>query len=182
MRIWTILILLPLSAVQADTVDDFWSNLQDLCGKAFEGSLIASPDGDMVGETLVMHVRECSDEEIRIPFHVGHNRSRTWVLTREGERIRLKHDHRLRDGTPESITMYGGLSPNRGSANAQIFPAGDMTVAQLPDNYPNVWVMEVYPEDRFVYYVRRQVTERYYHVEFDLTEPVDTPPAPWGWE
>ena len=173
--------LLALSQVQAGTVDEFWSKLEGLCGQAFEGKLIASPDGDMEGEELIMHVRECSDKEIRIPFHVGHNRSRTWVLTREGERIRLKHDHRLRDGTPEAVTMYGGLSPNPGSANAQIFPAGDRTVAQLPDNYPNVWVMEVHPGDRFVYYVRRQVTDRYYHVEFDLTDSVDTPPPPWGW-
>ena len=29
-----------------------------------------------------MHVRDCSERELRIPFHVGDDRSRTWVVTR----------------------------------------------------------------------------------------------------
>ncbi len=166
----------------ADPAEAFWYKLQALCGKAFEGELKASPEGDMAGERLVMHVRECGSEHIRIPFLVGENRSRTWVLTRQGERIELRHDHRDRDGEPEAVTQYGGVSPNRGSANAQIFPADDRTLDILPDNYPNVWVMEVHPGETFVYYVRRLVTERYYHVEFDLSQPVELPPAPWGWQ
>lgn len=174
---------LSLSApAAAGTVDEYWSNLQGLCSQAFEGRLLASPDGHMAGERLLMHVRDCGEERIRIPFMVGDNLSRTWVLTRIGERIELRHDHRGPDGQPETVTMYGGLSPNRGSANAQIFPADDRTLDSLPDNYPNVWLMEVHPGERFVYYVRRQATERYYHVEFDLSAPVDAPPAPWGWE
>ena len=174
--------LMVAGSVSAETVDAFWSKLDGLCGMAFEGRLLASPEGHMAGDRLLMHVRECSEERIRIPFVVGDNRSRTWVLTRVGDRIELRHDHRNPDGSPEAVTLYGGLSPNRGSANAQIFPADDQTLDSLPDNYPNVWLMEVHPGDKFIYYVRRQATERYYHVEFDLTEPVDPPPAPWGWE
>jgi hypothetical protein len=167
---------------RAETVDQFWANLTGLCGQAFAGTLIASPDGHMENEPLLMHVRECGTERIRIPFVVGDNLSRTWVLTRIGERVELRHDHRDSDGRPEEVTMYGGLSPNRGSANAQIFPADDRTLDSLPDNYPNVWLMEIHLGDSFTYYVRRQATERYYHVEFDLTEPVSPPPAPWGWD
>ncbi|TVQ27730.1 MAG: hypothetical protein EA370_17630, partial [Wenzhouxiangella sp.] len=63
-----------------------------------------------------------------------------------------------------------------------IFPADDQTLDTSPDNYPNVWLMEVHPGEKFIYYVRRQATERYYHVEFDLREPVDPPPPPWGWK
>src|SRR5690554_2453403 len=181
-RKWMLLtgLLLPVM-VSAGPADQFWSNLESLCGKAFEGRLLASPDGDMGGEQLRMHVRDCAPERIRIPFVVGDDLSRTWVLTRMEGRIELRHDHRLRDGRPEEITMYGGVSPNRGSANAQIFPADDRTLDSLPDSYPNVWLMEVHPGKRFVYYVRRQATDRYYHVEFDLAEPIDPPPPPWGW-
>ena len=168
--------------VQASPADEFWTNLKSLCGQAFEGTLIASPDGDMEGERLIMHVRDCNSDQVRIPFVVGDNLSRTWVLARMGGRIMLRHDHRDRDGEPEAITQYGGISPNYGSANAQIFPADDFTLDRMPDNYPNVWVMEVYPGEKFVYYVRRLVTDRHYHVEFDLSEPVEPPPAPWGWE
>lgn len=182
MKITVISFVFLMNAAYAGTVDGFWANLEQLCGKAYAGTLIASPDGDMQGEKLVMHVRECGDEQIRIPFMVADNRSRTWVLTRQGERVELRHDHRDSDGNPEKVTMYGGLSPNRGSSNAQIFPADDRTLDNLPDNYPNVWLMEVHPGEKFIYYVRRLATERYYHVEFDLTESVEPPPAPWGWE
>jgi hypothetical protein len=169
------------AAVQAAPADEYWSKLKSLCGQAFEGTLMGSPDGDMEGERLVMHVRDCNSDQIRIPFVVGDNLSRTWVLARLGGRIMLRHDHRDRDGKPEEITQYGGISPNYGSANAQIFPADDFTLDRMPDNYPNVWVMEVHPGEKFVYYVRRLVTDRHYHVEFDLSQPVEPPPAPWGW-
>lgn len=176
------LLLLPGLAWAETTTDAYWAKLQAVCGQAFEGRLIASPAGDMAGERLLMHVRECQQERIRIPFLVGDNLSRTWVLTRIDDRIELRHDHRDVEGEPEAVTMYGGLSPNRGSANAQIFPADDRTLDILPDNYPNVWLMEIHPGEKFVYYVRRQATDRYYHVEFDLSESVEAPPAPWGWE
>lgn len=182
----TVLMTLPAVVLASETVDGYWAKLEQLCGQAFEGRLLASPEGHMEGERLLMHVRECSDQRIRIPFVVGENLSRTWVLTRTevdgAARIELRHDHRNPDGTPEDVTLYGGPSPNRGSANAQIFPADDQTLDSLPDNYPNVWMMEVHPGEKFTYYVRRQATDRYYHVEFDLSRPVEPPPAPWGWE
>mgnify|MGYP002652099858 CR=1 FL=1 len=65
-------------------------------------------DADWRSETLVMHIRECSETEIRIPIHVGENRSRTWVATRQGEGLRLKHDHRHEDGSEDVLTQYGG--------------------------------------------------------------------------
>jgi hypothetical protein len=180
---WSVLLvfLSPLSQAET-TVDAFWANLEQLCGQAFEGRLIASPEGHMAGDRLVMHVRDCQAERIRIPFVVGDNLSRTWVLRRVDGRVELRHDHRHPDGSPETVTQYGGLAPNRGSAHAQIFPADDRTLDSLPDNYPNVWLMEVHPGEKFVYYVRRQATDRYYHVEFDLGQPVEAPPAPWGWK
>ena len=53
------------------------------CGQAYEGRVLGDDprDEDWRSETLVMHIRECSDDEIRIPLHVGENRSRTWVVT-----------------------------------------------------------------------------------------------------
>lgn len=56
------------------------------CGQAFEGRLAANepadPNDPFVGQRLVMHVRQCSDDELMIPFHVGEDRSRTWIITR----------------------------------------------------------------------------------------------------
>src|SRR5687768_12421813 len=77
--------------------DRFFGALASLCGKAFEGRIASPPveaDSAFAGKRLVMHVRGCTDDELRIPFHVGEDRSRTWVVTRSGTGLRLKHDHR----------------------------------------------------------------------------------------
>ncbi|QYO68371.1 hypothetical protein [Leptolyngbya sp. 7M] len=95
-------------------LDVFWRHLSSLCGKAFEGAIIedTSNSPDFAGKRLVMHVRSCEENRIRIPFFVGEDRSRTWVLTRKGDRLELKHDHRKMDGKPDTVTMYGGTSTN----------------------------------------------------------------------
>ena len=63
----------------ATPLDDFWTDLQALCGNAYAGELITEPEGEagFAGQALAMHVRECGDGRIRIPFFVGEDRSRT---------------------------------------------------------------------------------------------------------
>src|SRR5690606_38311406 len=68
-----------------DAQDAFFANLQALCGQAFAGSVEvdvpAAPGNDaFAGKPLVMHERECDGDTVRIPFHVGDDRSRTWVV------------------------------------------------------------------------------------------------------
>ena len=95
------------SVVPNEPADAFMASLQSLCGKAFEGRVVtADPaDASFSGKRLVMHVRECSPGELRIPFHVGEDRSRTWIVTRTASGLRLKHDHRHADGSPDELTM-----------------------------------------------------------------------------
>jgi hypothetical protein len=164
--------------------DQFWTNLQAYCGQAFEGEVteIGGIDPEDFAGPLVMHVRECFDDEIRIPFHVGDNHSRTWILTRTDEGLRLKHDHRHEDGTEEELTQYGGDTTEPGTATTQRFPVDDFTVEMLPEAATNVWTMEVVPGDYFAYQLVREGTDRHLRVEFDLTEEVPTPPTPWGWD
>jgi hypothetical protein len=166
--------------------DIFFSRLTALCGQAFEGRIASPPveaDAAFAGKRLVMHVRGCSADEIRIPFHVGADRSRTWVISRTPAGLRLKHDHRHEDGTEDKLTQYGGDSSSEGGAERQSFPADaftkDMFVRQnLPQSVPNVWALEVHPARLFAYELRRP--GRFFRVEFDLTRPVAAPPAPWG--
>lgn len=169
-------------AVETDPQTAFWSALTELCGQAFEGEVTESspPDTLYSSRTLVMHVRECSDDVIRIPFHVGDDRSRTWVLTRIDAGLRLKHDHRHEDGSEDAITQYGGDTAEQGSATEQSFPADAETAALLPAAATNVWTVEVVPGSRFAYALRREGTDRRFRAEFDLTQPVTPPPAPWG--
>lgn len=169
----------------ASPQDTFFANLSALCGQAFAGSVLTTDaaDAQFAGQPLVMHVRECSADVIRVPFHVGENRSRTWVVTRTGAGLRLKHDHRHEDGSEDAVTQYGGDTANAGAAERQEFPADafsrEMFVANnIPASVENVWAMEVHPGRTFAYELRRP--NRHFRVEFDLTRPVPAPPAPWG--
>jgi hypothetical protein len=171
----------PVAAPQ----DRFFAALASLCGRAFEGR-IASPavesDAAFAGKRLAMHVRGCTQDEIRIPFHVGEDRSRTWVVTRTGAGLRLKHDHRHADGSEDKLTQYGGDTVGEGSAQRQEFPADAFSKAlfereNIPASTTNVWAMEA--DGRvFAYELRRP--GRFFRVEFDLARPVTPPPAPWG--
>lgn len=164
--------------------DVFFSRLADICGRAFAGEVIHSSPTDtaFVGQDMVMHVRECRDDEVRIPFHVGQDRSRTWVVTRTEEGLRLKHDHRHEDGSEDDLTQYGGDTRGDGTDTAQEFYADDYTAELLPAAATNIWTMEIHPDSLFAYQLRREADDRRFRVEFDLTREVDVPPAPWGHE
>lgn len=162
--------------------DQFWAALQAICGNAYEGSLVRPQpvDSAFAGQTLTMHVRSCSDTEIRIPFHVGEDRSRTWVLTRTSNGLRLKHDHRHEDGSEDAITQYGGDTAGPGTITVQEFPADAHTASLIPAAARNVWTVEVIPGRTYTYALRREGTDRRFRVEFDLTRTVPAPPPPWG--
>jgi len=160
----------------------FWKSLQDLCGKSFEGTLILPENDEQFGgKKLVMHLRACSDTEIKIPFFVGDDRSRTWVLSYKDDRISLKHDHRHEDGSEDEITMYGGTTTNSGQATIQIFPADEETTDLIPAASTNVWWLTL-DGTEFTYNLRRLGTPRVFRVRFDLTKTIETPEAPWGWK
>jgi hypothetical protein len=177
----------PDAAIAADATaqDEWWARLQALCGQAFAGEMVnynEETDQGWLNRDVIMHVRECSPDEIRIPLHVGENRSRTWVLTRTTDGIRLKHDHRYPDGREEASSQYGGHTVAMGTAYRQEFPAGDYSRELFlsqdhPDGVHNVWAMEIYPGERFAYHLTR--FNRDFRAEFDLTNPVAAPPPPW---
>ncbi|MDP1889812.1 MAG: hypothetical protein Q8K55_02870, partial [Gemmatimonadaceae bacterium] len=149
----------------ASEADRFFANVAGLCGKAFAGRVVANEPTPTAadpyeGKPLVVHVRRCSTDRLELPFHVGDDRSRTWVLTRVGGAISLKHDHRHRDGTSDSLTMYGGVTSKPGTAVRQEFPADAeskdlFTRLNLTVSLPNVWAMEIEPGRRFVYELAR---------------------------
>ena len=167
------------AAGEVATADAFLANLAGLCGKAFSGS---ATFGDTEGfEDLVMHVRECRDGEILIPLHAGENRSRTWIITRTPGGLRLKHDHRLEDGSDDPVTWYGGDTATPGTALSQSFPADAETAALIPAAATNEWSLTLEPGVRFIYHLTRNGAPRA-TFEFDLTREVPAPPAPWGYE
>jgi hypothetical protein len=153
--------------------DAFFERVSRLCGQRFSGRMVtADPaDAELAQQPLVMHVRDCEAREIRIPFHVGADQSRTWVLTRTAEGLRLKHDHRHEDGTEDALSQYGGDSVAPGTAGRQEFPADAFSKElfqnnAIPASAENVWALEVEPGKVFAYELRRP--NRHFRVEFDL--------------
>ena len=190
MRNFMILTALALSGCAATSLPHdpqrlFFDRLGALCGKAYAGRVVTSDaaDRDMASQRLVMHVRACSNEEIRIPFHVGEDRSRTWVISRTATGLRLKHDHRHADGSEDALTQYGGDTAAAGTPERQEFPADrhsrDLFVREnIAVSTTNVWAVEIDPGRTFAYELRRP--GRHFRAEFDLTSPVATPPPAWG--
>lgn len=173
------------AAPTASPQDQFFANLRALCGQSFEGRVVTTDaaDASFASERLVMQVRECSDSEIRVPFHVGDNRSRTWVIARTESGLRLKHDHRHEDGSEDTLTQYGGDTTSEGTNERQEFPADRFSQTlfvtnSIPQSVTNVWAVEVHPGRMFAYELRRP--NRHFRVEFDLAQPVAAPPPPWG--
>lgn len=176
----------PLSTKdEPEARDVFMARLILLCGRAFAGRVVTTDTADatFAGKPLVMHVASCARGQVRIPFHVGEDRSRIWVFTRTASGLRLKHDHRHEDGASDKLTMYGGDTVGPGTATRQEFPVDAESIAlfraqNAERSVTNVWAVEA-GANVFAYELRRP--GRHFRVEFDLTRPVDAPPLPWGW-
>lgn len=186
---WLTVLALCAAGARGDTLSPaqgLFKHLSKHCGEAYAGVIErnepADPADPFVGKSLVMHVRDCKPRELRIPFHAGDDHSRTWVLTQVGSGLRLKHDHRHADGRPDALTRYGGQTVANGSALRQEFPADAESQALFeaegrPAAKANVWALEL-DGASFVYELRRP--GRLFRVRFDLTQPVPSPPPPWG--
>ena len=164
-------------------VDQFWQQLKQHCGKTYEGTVTsgATTNDGFSGKRLVMHVLSCEENQLLIPFNVGENRSRTWILTKANDRIELKHDHRHEDGTNDAVTMYGGTTTNSGLPGIAVFPADQMTATTIPAAATNVWWITI-NNTTFTYNLRRIGSDRLFTVTFDITKPVEKPLPSWGWE
>lgn len=177
------LLVIPINFFAQKTPSElFWKQLETHCGKSYEGEIVAggAPDDGFTGKKLVMHVRSCKRNEIKIPFFVGDDKSRTWVLHKNGDKIlSLKHDHRKTDGTEEKVTQYGGISSNVGLENLQMFPADAYTAYILPKAATNIWWLTIDGES-FTYNLRRIGSDRLFTVRFDLKQAIENPGPPWG--
>jgi len=190
---WLILSLIVASSstfakqaplVSIPTHDAFFSSIAKHCGKAFGGKVTVDNQPSPAFEArLVMFVRKCDQAELQIPFYVGDDASRTWIIKKTGSGLSLKHDHRHKDGTNDPVTMYGGHTQGAGYNQIQSFPVDqyskELFVKQgLPQSISNTWQIYIYP-DTFSYRLVREGRE--FRVDFDLTKPISLPAAPWGY-
>lgn len=178
--------------------DLFFERIGLLCNKAYEGKLASDEevDADFFGKPMIMHVALCDKDKVEIPFHIGQdgdewNRSRTWVIFRTNNGLRLKHQHRHEDGSLDDVTNYGGDTAAEGTADRQEFPVDAESIVSFKANdlegsVTNIWAVEITPpgqsDAKFAYELRRPEgpNKRFFRVEFNLSQPVEIPPPAWG--
>ena len=134
----------------------FFDTLSTFCGAKFEGKSMFPPD-DAPGNAfarkkLVANIVSCTADEIRVPFIVGEDRSRTWIIKRTSTGLELLHDHRHADGQPDAVTMYGGPSVDAGTSTAQSFSSSPHTHVVFPGSETNIWTISVAPDGSALIY------------------------------
>jgi hypothetical protein len=142
----------------------FFSTLSSLCGQRFEGLMTFPLEGQdsFSGKTLVAQFASCTEKQVTIPFAVGDDRSRTWIVSRLDNGLQLKHDHRHKDGTPDDINLYGGLTKNLGTMLSQSFHADAHTATIIPAASTNVWTMSFNKDySELTYHLERHQQDRF---------------------
>ncbi|RJG15529.1 hypothetical protein [Massilia cavernae] len=169
-----------LAHAQADAGAAFFAGLGALCGSYFEGASVypRDPGDPFAGKKLVAHVASCTANEIRIPFTVGEDKSRTWIIRKTPAGLELKHDHRHEDGTPDAQTMYGGLAGGQGTALAQSFHADAYTAALIPAAATNVWTISLAADGRAMAYNLERGGKPRFRAELALRASPPPPSAP----
>jgi hypothetical protein len=167
----------------------FMHALQPYCGQAYAAQIVQdsapSPAWD---HPLVVHIRDCEQSVIRMPLHVGDDRSRTWVLTQHSEHIDFQHIHLHEDGSPDAVSPYGGQTVEEGSATRQSFPADEASKALFIANgldvsVNNTWTIFLsgdLPDSQMMHYQLSR-PGRLFEVQVDLSQPVPLPPPAWGY-
>lgn len=144
--------------------DRFFARLGALCGARFEGAMTFPVQGQdaFAGKVLVANVASCTDDEIRVSFAVGEDRSRTWIFSRLVDGLLLKHDHRHADGSPDAITMYGGMAIAGSTPTVHSFKADAETARLIPAAATNVWTVSLSADGTtLTYHLERNAKPRF---------------------
>lgn len=172
---YLLLILLSfLCSIDLLAQHSFLEQLKPFCGMRYQGRVVF-PEGDkdpFSGKDLIIYFSNCGEEEVRIPFKVGDDASRTWVLTRDKKGLLLKHDHRHEDGTPDEITQYGGYASANGTALIQHFPADAFTAKLIPAAAINEWTLALSEDRKTLSYILKRDGALRFRADFDLSKPL----------
>ena len=156
--------VISTSVIAETSAEQFFATLKSLCGEEFIGETIypQDPNHDFANKELVMTVSVCDKNQVKIPFRVGKDTSRTWIFTLSDKGLLFKHDHRYKDGTPHKITNYGGWANKEGNALSQSFPADKETHLLVPEGKTNIWNVSYEPKTKvFTYFLTRHGKPRY---------------------
>ena len=176
----------PVEIAESNPQQAFMAAFAPFCGQAFSATIVEddapSPAWD---HPLVVHVRDCESNVVRMPLHVGDDHSRTWELTLHADHIDFQHYHRYPDGKLDATSPYGGQTVAAGTATAQAFPVDEASKGRFMANglevsTTNTWSIRFLDANTMAYQLSRP--GRLFEVHVDLRTPVDLPPPAWGYE
>ncbi len=142
----------------------FFHALSAYCGKTLTGKTTFpnDPNHDFANKALVLNFASCKENKIKVPFAVGNDHSRTWIITLNEGKLSLKHDHRHKDGSPDEVTNYGGTANTQGTKWQQHFPADEFTTLLIPAAATNIWTLTINLETKTLTYgLTRHGKDRY---------------------
>lgn len=76
----TLFVLLGHAAIAQKAEKEFLKTLNTFCGQSFAGKAIFPEEekNPFKGQALKITFATCTSKEVRIPFQVGEDKSRTW--------------------------------------------------------------------------------------------------------
>lgn len=170
------ILLFLISCTEKENIHgNFLTSYSDYCGHAYEGETTLADIGGgeaFEGVRLLMVLKECDEEMVRIPFYVGDDRSRTWIVQMKDGKLHLSHDHRYEDGTEHDNNFYGGFADEQGTVLKQFFPADERTIEDRPERSINTWSKEFDLAELTYYYRLYLNDELRFEAAFDLTNPL----------
>ncbi|GAA4304629.1 hypothetical protein [Nibribacter koreensis] len=149
----------------------FFKALKAHHGKSYTGTVVTPlRDNDpFAGKELKIFFQKASSDSLRVPFWVGDDTSRTWLITIDKKTgLLLKHDHRHADGSPDSVTMYGGHAKPNGTALSQSFPADAFTAQLLPAAATNEWTLQLSSDKKVLSYILKRNGQLRFQADFKL--------------
>lgn len=162
----------------------FFDRFSVYCGQSFAAHIVEDDQpSEAWNQPLVLHIRDCETNTLRMPLHVGEDRSRTWVLQRTEKGLNFQHIHLHQDGSADAVSPYGGHTAETGTESLQSFPADAASKAlfeqhSLAVSTQNTWRLGFPSADILSYQLTRP--NRSFIVHVDLSQPVEEPPPAWG--
>ncbi|MCC5919536.1 MAG: hypothetical protein LAT68_04915 [Cyclobacteriaceae bacterium] len=154
----------------------FFEKLSTYCGGTYIGKTTFPEEDDkkpLGPDQLTLIIQECSEDMISMPMIVGDtDKSRTWFLSREGGKLKFKHQHLGEDGEPDEISNYGGFSDSEGNALIQKFPADEETTGMIEDGRAREWRLAISEQDIFSYSLWID-GNRVFQADFNLAESIN---------
>ena len=163
----------------------FFDRFLAYCGQSFAAHIVEDDQpSDAWNQPLVVHIRDCETDTLRMPLHVGEDRSRTWVLQRTEKGLNFRHIHLHQDCSVDAVSPYGGHTAENGTESLQSFPVDAASKTLFEENglavsTQNTWRLGFPSADTMSYELTRPNRSLIVHV--DLSQPIAEPPPAWGY-